>query len=242
MSLPGDPARAPSDGVSPKEGVTKYDVTHLTDPLPARRFGDLAARLTAWRSILARLGGIGQDPLRYDGAGYGNVSARVGPFPGKRGARPFIVSGTQTGGLRCLTLQHYCLVERYDAGRNQVQSRGAIRPSSESMTHGALYDLSPRVRVVLHIHCADIWTRRAQLRLPTTRPGVDYGTVSMAQDMRRLAQQTGMLEGRIFAMDAHEDGIVAFGHTADEAGHALLSALARAHALDFDETGQLCVG
>ena len=241
MRPTGDQPRSP-EGTAPSEGVTKFDATHQATPLPARRFGALAAHLTAWRTILARLGGIGQDPLRYDGAGYGNVSARVGPFPGRRGARPFIVSGTQTGGLKCLTLQHYCLVERYNAERNQVQSQGTIRPSSESMTHGALYDLSPRIRVVLHIHCADIWTRRAHLKLPTTRPGVDYGTVEMAQEMRRLAQQTGMLDSRIFAMDAHEDGIVAFGHTADEAGQALLSVLAKAHALDFDETGRLCVG
>lgn len=223
-----------------REGVTRFQAHHQPEPLPPRRFGDLAAQLTAWRSILAGLGGIGQDPARYDGAGYGNVSARIGPFPGQRGARPFLVSGTQTGGLACLTLEQYSLVERHDVAGNAVWSRGPARPSSESMTHGALYDLSPAIRFVLHVHCKAIWSRRAILRLPTTRPGVDYGTVEMAREMRRLAQQTALLDGGVFAMDAHEDGIVAFGRTADEAGGRLLCALARAHTLTFQAVGRLC--
>lgn len=223
-----------------REGVTRFHATHRAAPLEARRFGALAARLTAWRSILARLGGIGQDPTRYDGAGYGNVSARVGPFPGRRGARPFLVSGTQTGGLACISLDEYSLVERYDITANAVWSRGAARPSSESMTHGALYDLSAAIRVVLHVHCKEIWSRRFTLRLPTTRPGVDYGTVEMAQEMRRLAQTTVLFERGVFAMDAHEDGIVAFGRTADEAGARLLRLLAEAHEARFVTHGEAC--
>lgn len=226
--------------MSLREGVTRFVAHHRAAELAPRRFDALAARLSAWRSILSHLGGIGQDPARYDGAGYGNVSARVGPFPGRRGARPFLVSGTQTGGRACVDLGQYCLVERYDITANTVWSQGPVRPSSESMTHGAIYDLSAAIRVVLHVHCAAIWARRAALRLPTTRPGVDYGTVAMAQEMRRLAQQTSLFERGVLAMDAHEDGIVAFGRTADEAGERLLRTLARAHTAHFMERGQIC--
>jgi ribulose-5-phosphate 4-epimerase/fuculose-1-phosphate aldolase len=182
----------------------------------------------------------GQDPLRYDGAGYGNVSMRTGPFPGRPGARPFLITGTQTGGMSCLDLTRFAWVQRYDIAANAVRSQGSIRPSSESMTHGAVYDLSPRIRVVLHIHCADIWLKRAVLRLPTTRPGVDYGTIAMAREVRRLAQDAGLLDRRVFAMDAHEDGIVAFGRDCDEAGAVLLSTLAKAHALRFGDDGRVC--
>lgn len=222
--------------------MTRFSATHDATPLPARRFGAIAAQLTAWRTILARLGGIGQDPMRYDGAGYGNVSMRTGPFPGRSGARPFLITGTQTGGLPCLDLSRFAWVTRYDIAANAVRSQGSSRPSSESMTHGAVYDLSPRIRVVLHVHCADIWLQRGQLHLPTTRPGIDYGTVEMAREVRRLAQSAGLLDRRIFAMDAHEDGIVSFGRDCDEAGAVLLSALARAHALRFAAQGAVCVG
>ena len=71
------------------EGVIQYTVSHRAQALAPSRFGELVAELAAWRSIFAGLAIVGQRPDRYDGAGYGNVSGRVGPFPGARGARAF---------------------------------------------------------------------------------------------------------------------------------------------------------
>lgn len=223
-----------------REGVTRFRADHHDRPLPLTRFGEALAALAAWRTVLAGLELVGQDPARYDGAGYGNVSARVGPFPGRRGARPFLISGTQTGGRPCAGPDDFCLVTRYDIAANRVESAGPIRPSSESMTHGAIYDLGGHIRVVLHAHCPLIWQRARSLRLPSTDATVPYGTPEMAHEIARLARSTALLDRRVLAMGGHEDGVIAFGRTADEAGHALLSALAAAHAQVFAEAGAVC--
>jgi len=152
------------------EGITKFAAEHTSRALDPRRFGGLCCKLVAWREVLAKTQLVGRDPARYGGAGYGNVSARVGP-PGKgRGERSLIITGTQTGGLASVSLQHFCVVDRYDYRRNRVQSSGSIEPSSETMTHGAIYDISPHIRFAFHAHSPMIWRRSRELRLPTTDP------------------------------------------------------------------------
>jgi hypothetical protein len=96
------------------------------------------------------------------------------------------------------------------------------------MTHGAIYDLGPHIRGVLHGHAPDLWRRAAELGLPRTRPEVAYGTPDMAREMRRLYGATGLAEQQILVMTGHEDGVVAFGRTLDEAGAVLVRALSRA--------------
>ena len=223
-----------------REGVTRFEARHSDGPLPARRFGAAATALAGWRSIMADLGLVGQDAARYDGAGYGNVSIRVGPFPGRRGARPFLISGTQTGGRACVGLDDFALVERYVIAENRVVSRGPIRPSSESMTHGAVYDLGGHIRCVLHAHCPTIWRRRAVLKLPTTAAHIDYGTPEMAREIERLARSTALLARPLLAMGGHEDGVIAFGRNPDEAGRMLVATLAAARARVFTEDGRVC--
>lgn len=214
------------------EGVIKFRADHTREPLDARRYGPLVCTLIAWREILAHTGLVGQDPARYGGAGYGNVSARVGPRSAGRGRRAMIVSGTQTGGLFAIGLDHFCLVERYDYEANRVRSRGPLPPSSETMTHGAVYDLSPAIRYVFHGHGPILWRRAAQLRIPTTDASVPYGTPAMAREVHHLWSHTHLPEVRILAMAGHEDGILVFGKSAEQAGRTLVSYLARAYTLD----------
>ena len=80
------------------------------------------------------------------------------------------LTGTQTSGKDCMSLADLCVVEGCDVERNRVASRGPVLPSSESLTHGAIYDLTPHIRVVLHAHSPVIWRRARELRLPTTDP------------------------------------------------------------------------
>lgn len=214
------------------EGVIKFEAAHELRPLERACYVDIACKLVAWREIMAKTQLVGQDPARYGGAGYGNVSARVGPPSAGQGRRAFVVTGTQTGGTAHLTLDEFCVVERYDYARNTVRSYGSILPSSESMTHGAIYDLSPHVRFVLHAHTPTIWRRARDLRLPTTDAAVPYGTPEMAREVGRLYRASALAERRVFAMGGHEDGIIAFGHTAEAAGHALVGELARAYELE----------
>lgn len=212
-----------------REGVIRFQAEHRQVLLPADRVREMVCALSSWRAILAHTGLIGQDPARYEGAGYGNVSGRLPPYPGERGARRFLITGSQTGGKPHLSDRDYCVVEAYDERRCWVRSAGPILPSSESMTHGALYDLSPRIRWVLHGHCAVIWRNARALSLPTTHESVECGTPEMAGEMRRLFRSTSLPDGRVLAMGGHEDGVIAFGGSLAEAGTVLVSTLARAY-------------
>ncbi len=211
-----------------EEGVVKFAAAHDRRPLDPRLHGAMCCKLVAWREILAKTQLVGQDPARYGGAGYGNVSARIGAPSATRGARAMLITGTQTSGLPRVGLDDFCVVDRYDYRRNQVSSRGLTEPSSETMTHGAVYDLSPHIRFVFHAHSPIIWHRAEPLRIPTTDPGVAYGTPEMALAVQELYRSSALSEVRILAMGGHEDGVMVFGHTAEQAGQVLLTYLARA--------------
>jgi len=211
------------------EGVIKFRADHRYEALPPRLYGELACRLIAWREILALTGLVGQDPSLYGGFGYGNVSGRVGPPSAPRGKRAFLVTGTQTSGQRSITLGNFCAVESFDARSNRVQSRGSVLPSSESLSHGAVYDLGSHIRFVFHGHSPTIWRRAGELRIPASDPRVPYGTPEMAAEVERLYRASTLPETQILAMGGHEDGIVVFGRSAEEAGQVLLRYLARAY-------------
>jgi ribulose-5-phosphate 4-epimerase/fuculose-1-phosphate aldolase len=214
---------------SPTEGVIRFDVRHQPRDLEERVFGDTARVLSAWRGILAHLRLLGQDPGRYEGLGYGNVSARVGPFGDiPRGRRRFLVTGSQTAGVAHATLREFCLVESWDIERNQVASAGLVAPSSESLTHAALYDASPAVRVVLHAHAPELWRQARALGLPVTHERAANGTPAMAEEVGRLYREGTLASTGVVAMGGHEDGVIAFGGTAAEAGARLVTQLARA--------------
>lgn len=210
------------------EGVVKFAVSHRREPLDARRYGDIAAELAGWRRVMAMTGVVGQEAARYGGAGFGNVSARVGPPASPLGRRAMLVSCTQTGGQGEVGLDDFCIVDRYDIAGNRVESRGLCQPSSEAMTHGAIYDLGPHIRAVLHGHAPLLWRRARELRVPCTAAGVAYGTQEMAREMARLYRSSGLPEQQILAMTGHPDGVIAFGRSVDEAGQVLVTYLARA--------------
>lgn len=222
------------------EGAIKFHAAHRRDVLAAGRFDELVCQLVAWREILALTGLVGQDPRLYGGFGYGNVSGRVGAPGLPRRQRPFLVTGTQTSGRACVSLADFCVVGRCDPERNRVDSYGEIEPSSESMTHGAIYDLGPHIRFVFHVHSPAIWQRAARLRLPTTDPAVPYGTPEMAREVARLWRDSPLAEVQILAMGGHEDGVIAFGRSAEEAGQVTLRFLARAYQAECATRGGLC--
>jgi L-ribulose-5-phosphate 4-epimerase len=214
------------------EGVIRFEVQHEDRHLEERVHGETVRMLAAWREILAHLRLLGRDPARYDGLGYGNVSARTGPFGDvARGRRRFLVTGTQTAGIARATLREFCLVESWDIARNRVVSAGQVAPSSESLTHAALYDASPAIRVVLHAHTPDVWRQARALGLPVTNAGAGNGTPAMAHEVQRLYREGTFASTRIAAMGGHEDGVIAFGASAAEAGETLVRQLARALAL-----------
>jgi ribulose-5-phosphate 4-epimerase/fuculose-1-phosphate aldolase len=207
------------------EGIIKFQL-HFT-PAPALPAAQLDA-VNYWRQVLYAHKLIGQEPQRYGGYGFGNISQRLPPFDAPEHHRRFAITGTQTGELATLGPEHYAIVTECDPDRNLIAAEGPIRPSSESLTHGTLYDLDAGLRFVLHAHSPEIWRHAAALNLPVTDANVPYGTPEMAAEVRRLFGETDVATRLVFSMGGHEDGIVAFGRTAEEAGEALLACLQQA--------------
>jgi hypothetical protein len=206
-----------------QEGVIKYHLEFTPGPpVDAARLPDL----TTWRAKLFARQLIGQDPARYGGYGYGNLSLRLPPWDAPAHLRRFVISGSQTGHLPSLGPEHYAIVEACYPAENRLVAHGPLRPSSEALTHGAVYAVDATIRAVLHVHSPELWQRAAALGLPITDAAVPYGSPEMAAEVARLFAQTDVAARGIFSMGGHEDGIVAFGPSADAAGATLLAALA----------------
>ena len=171
------------------------------------------AELNEWRAKLYALGLIG----KYDnGIGFGNVSVRI-PY-----SQYFIISGTQTGGIAELTEQHYTKVTDFDWQQNYVVCRGLIKASSETLTHAAIYTALPETKAVVHVHHSNLW-HLGRDRFPTTNPDCAYGTPEMASEIIKLCQQRSTQAQKIIIMSGHEEGILTFGSSVEEAAKTLLS-------------------
>jgi len=214
--------------VHEQEGVIKFKLDYESGPPSGH--AEAVRTLSAWRRLMVLAGLMGQAPDPYDGYGFGNISCRVPPYYAPPRARLFLISGTQTGRLSDLGPEHYALVSACAPRENRVCALGPVLPSSESMTHGAVYAQDPGIRFVIHGHSPDIWGQARVLGLPVTREDVPYGTPEMAREVQRLFHDTDVRRLGVFAMGGHLDGIVAFGATAREAGAALMDCLARAFA------------
>lgn len=211
------------------DGVTKFQANHVDDATALAPHDEVLGTLLAWRVLLFDIGGIGRDPERYDGAGYGNMSLRVPPFD-VRGDRPFVVTGTQTGGTRLLTREDLCLVTQALPHENRVTSTGSAAPSSESMTHAAIYGGVSAARAVIHVHAPPIFRHAATLGLAEIAASVAYGTVEMATQTASLVEDLNMPAA--FVMRGHIDGVVIWGASLDAAATFALHLYSRAYALD----------
>lgn len=204
-----------------REGVVRYRLEFEKGAAPAI---EAVAALDAWRHVLFRLGLIGgNDPQRYHGLGFGNVSRRL-PGAGLQ----FVISGTQTGHLEHAGRQNYCTVSHCDPAANRVVASGPVQPSSEALTHGAVYSADATVGCVLHAHNPLIWQQATALGLPQTPAEIPYGTPEMAAAVATLCQQ---YPGEVFVMAGHEDGVIAYGRDEAGAGQRMVTTLARALAL-----------
>ncbi len=201
------------------EGVIKFQLDFQEGPSPPE---ELLQELNAWRNIFRQLGLIGQDPERYDGYGFGNLSRRL---PGQDGAA-FLISGTQTGHLSGLDADHYATVHQCNPAINQLKSSGQTQPSSEALSHGVLYQNNPEVHWVMHLHSPGIFNNRVQLQLPCTGSDAAYGTPEMAEEIQLLAAAHDCSKPGLLVMTGHQDGILAYGSKAAETGSLVVEVLA----------------
>jgi ribulose-5-phosphate 4-epimerase/fuculose-1-phosphate aldolase len=153
------------------------------------------------RRRLIDLGLMGVDS---NGIGFGNLSVRDGE------TNSFYITGSGTGGMEELKLEHCAKVTAFDFGRNWLRCEGSTIASSESLTHAAVYESDPSAAAAIHGHDLELWAALLD-QVPTTGRGVEYGTPAMAGEVRRLFKMTDVKSRKIFVMAGHEGGVVAFG-------------------------------
>ncbi len=175
---------------------------------------DQLAEMNAYRRKLLQLRLIGVDS---SGIGFGNLSVRDGA------TRNFYVTGSATGGLPRLSLTDCVRIVAYDFTRNWLSYEGAAIPSSESLTHAAIYESDPSTSAVIHCHDSVLWATLLN-RAPTTSKAVPYGTPEMAYEIMRLFKGTDVRSRKILVMAGHEGGNVSFGKNFAEAFDILMRA------------------
>ena len=202
------------------EGVVKYQLDFKeTPPLSLGAIKEI----NAWRRIFFLLELIGQDPARYGGYGFGNVSCRI-----KHNEEAFLITGTQTGHIPQLTPEHYAMVTMCDPKNNHIVASGPVKPSSEALTHGALYHADQDIQYVFHVHNPEIWNAAPGMGLTITDKNIQYGTPEMAQEFQCIISVKSTQQKSIIVMGGHEDGIVSFGYTAEGAGSELINCYSQA--------------
>ena len=152
-----------------------------------------------------------------NGIGFGNLSVRDGV------TRNFYITGSATGGLPKLALSDCVRVVDCDFKKNWLRYEGTAIPSSESLTHAAIYLSDPSASAVIHCHDSVLWETLLD-RVPATSKAIAYGTPEMAYEIMRLFEQTDVRSKKIFVMAGHQDGIVAFGKNFEDAFDVLMRA------------------
>jgi ribulose-5-phosphate 4-epimerase/fuculose-1-phosphate aldolase len=169
-------------------------------------FFDALSELNACRRKLVDQHLLGVYP---NAVGFGNVSVRDG-------RTSFYITGSATGGLAALTPADCVRVVAYDFARNWLSYEGTAIPSSESLTHAAIYESDSITSAVMHCHDSAFWAMLLD-RVPTTSKTVTYGTPEMAYEIMRLFHISDVRNEKIFVMAGHQPGIVTFGKNLKEA-------------------------
>ena len=170
------------------------------------------AELNAYRRKLLKLRLIGADSK---GVGFGNLSIRDGA------TKNFFITGSATGGTPELTLSNCAKVVAYDFEKNWLRYEGSTIPSSESLTHAAIYESDAKAGAVIHCHNSKLWTAILN-QVPTSSKVINYGTSEMAYEVMRLFRVTDLHSRRILAMAGHKGGIVTVGRDLEEAFAVLM--------------------
>ena len=187
-----------------EEGIIKYDPSQFTyiSTLPSHEY----ARVEKYRKILNKMNLIG---AYENGVGFGNISQRKNYTHIYRTQKPqFIISGSQTGRLKDLTGEHYTRVIDVDIDAFAVTAQGAVKASSEAVTHASIYQMNPYIRAVVHFHHKKIWDKMVKGDYEFTGKWILYGTYEMAIAVRDCI---GDKTQGIFVMKGHEEGAIAYG-------------------------------
>lgn len=189
------------------EGVIKFKLTLKRAPAP-EMYQVIA--LEKWRALFFKLGLVGEYPI--DKIGYGNLSCRLSK-------KNFLITGSQTGHLAHLQAHHYTKVIDCDLKKGSITAEGLVPPSSESLTHFGIYEANSAIQYVFHVHHRPLWDMLISGPFDSIDENIAYGTQQMAEAANGLLANKN---AGIFVMKGHEDGVISYGTTAEEAGKNIL--------------------
>lgn len=187
-----------------------FRIEHRQSPLDAGAPIGLVRTLDTQRTRLHKAQLIGVLP---NGVGFGNVSTRLNTG--------FVITGSATGTPRELGPEGYAVVDACFPDENRVVSHGPAKPSSESMTHGAIYTAKPAVGSVAHAHAPALFQKLLAGNCPRTPESATYGTPLMARAVAELLAT--LPETGFFITLGHPDGVFAFGPTPEATAQILLN-------------------
>ena len=193
------------------EGVIKFNFAQFEKiaPLDPQEIEDVDKA----RSALFDLNLIGE--YLPEKIGFGNISLKKDYRSLKETNNPqFIISGTQTGAKARLEGQDYTRVLDFSLDDQSVWCQGPVKASSESLTHAAIYLCDSKINAVIHIHNRIIWDEMQREGYPATAKDTSYGTKEMALEVEGLIKSRGASE---IVMSGHEDGVLIFAQTMEEA-------------------------
>lgn len=196
--------------MSEKEGVVKYNLEFIEEKL------DIQKEYLELESLRKELFSLGLIGAYEDGIGFGNVSIKY------KNSEAFIITSTQTGHKKKLGLEDYSKVKSIDFENFKTVACGETKPSSESITHGAIYNLDKNINAVIHIHNEKLWRFMLNEGYLSTND-TPYGTVQMVEDVISMYNNIEPLENNLFVMKGHFEGIVCFGRNIKEAKLKLFS-------------------
>ncbi len=213
------------------DGVVKYSSRHrettfedaVASVCAPVQMAELLKEMRELDEVRTKLHDLNLIGISSSGIGFGNISLYVGN-------KVFVISGSGTGEARILGNGGYCLVQRACPEKNEVCSSGPVPPSSESMTHAAVYSARTEVpipiRCVIHVHSPGLFAHYLQTA-PSTPASAAYGSPELARAVRRLIPSLSTGNG-FFVLAGHQDGLVFFGDTIRHTWGTILSTLREA--------------
>jgi putative hydrolase of the HAD superfamily len=203
----------------PLDGVIKYSLNHRKTQITLPK--DQINQLIELRDKLHELHLIGVYPPDHyltPNVGFGNASLRY------TSDGQFIVSGSHTGDIEKTKPNDYSLVIDFNVNSNSLMSKGETKPSSESLTHAAIYEIAPEVNCVIHVHNKELWENHEKFNMLTTPKDVLYGTPDMARAIQDVYKKNSQLEAPI-CMLGHIEGLLTWGKTKEDALQLYLKVL-----------------
>ena len=114
----------------------------------------------------------------FEGGSSGNLS-----FRDKPDSDEFIITCGHTALRNEMPDEDFALVHDFSLSKNYVKASCKRPPSSESMMHGAIYEIRREVEAVFHGHASLFLKNAVNFNIPVTVCEQDYGTVELIHEM-----------------------------------------------------------